>query len=138
MRKFIGFFTACVVLAGCGESYTKKQEMAIATVQASLKCPSTMQIVKISDEIGMEETVTYDTSFYYCTFPSSRLRYDSIFVTKTTYPAYSFISVTYDAQNSFGAMVRNTAHLLFYPGGQMPVWDAKSTVETIGGKKIEK
>lgn len=137
MKKFIGIVLACIVLAGCGESYTKKQEMAIATVKASLKCPSTFSLVSISNERTMEEDVRYDTTFFYCKIFSSRTNYDSISVTKYVYPAHSYISVEYDAQNSFGAMVRNKAHVLFYPDDQMPTFEARRTEETFG-KKIEK
>ena len=103
---------ACA-LAGCTKPETKVGEMCEAVIKSRLQTPATYKAAKISpyrDQISEKEYSTYLEDKE----SKERLEYyiDNLH-RNTDRPIFITVFVEYDAQNTFGALVRNIAECEF-------------------------
>ena len=124
MKKIIiAFIGMSVMFVSCMSKEEKQakenEELATSCVRATLKCPSSMQVSHI-EQLAVTDTIEFDTLYHisqivrrtewlYGTkfeYEITKLEIDSIRELKRIYPAYTHCSVYFDAQNSYGAMVR--------------------------------
>ena len=122
-----GVFLLVLVTFATNSCKSREQILAEACLREHLKCPSTLKVV----EFSIEERAAHidcDTMFhvsrvngkkfspqtYYHTIKSVTI--DSICTITRNYPAYTYCSVKYDAQNLMGAIVREKASVVIENG----------------------
>ncbi len=134
MKKLlVAFLGMSLMFSACMSKEEKQakwnEELAASRVKVTLKCPSTMQLDRV-DQLLVEEKTDIDTLYHIQTlkrrvewFYGSKFEHevteiimDSIKYEKRTYPEHVFCQVWYDAQNSYGAMVRGSESIVIENG----------------------
>ena len=142
MKKiFVLCSLIAVILTSCTseEEKIKKQneKAAIECVKWTLKCPSTMQVSHV-DQVVEEAKIEKDTMFHikkkhgkYTDYGSglkfwdkvTAVTIDSLKEYTRSYPAYTMCFVSYDAQNSYGAMVREHQSVAVLENGEAMLFE---------------
>jgi len=144
MKSIIKPILGCSIalLSSCN-SYTPTEEMAIETVKSMCKSPSSFKLINVS-EVQIDPYIKLDTAFYYrglyrTSYEVHNLPdvlFDSIYVTKQYWCGYTAVTVEFDAQNSFGAMMRGKETIRIDNG--RIIFDTKpDKVEVVETKKYE-
>lgn len=109
----------CALAASCGSNGKQedqqkedpKQKAAIELLKNSLKSPSSFELINIID-MESEAHASYDTLYhvkkvYETSYYEINVVVDSIQVWRTDYPNCMYYLITYDAANSYGAILRD-------------------------------
>lgn len=110
----------CALVASCGskgkqEDQQKedlKQKAAIEHLKNSLKSPSSFELINIID-METEAHSSYDTLYHVkrlneTAYYEMNVVIDSVQIWRTDYPNYVYYLITYDAANSYGAILRDS------------------------------
>lgn len=124
MKKFFIIITLCLVHVMCF-ALSPGQQKAIDEVKAHLHCPSTFRLVKLTylegvqDESEVENKKVYysnvtDNGEFFTCDKIWTITVDSIKYQKITPPEVNVYIVEYDAQNLYGALVREKEYIHVY------------------------
>ena len=121
MKKYylvMALFLVCALLTSCGNNGKQegqqkedfKQKAAIELLKRSLKSPSSFELINIID-MESEAHSTYDTLYHVkkineTAYYDMNVVIDSIQIWRTDYPDCMYYLITYDAANSYGAILR--------------------------------
>lgn len=139
MKKiFSCLFIGITLIFGCVSCQSKEEKAVIAELSSTLKSPSSLKIIEIEFS-KCPEIVTYDTMYHIGTifgekwFEDSEdfrtidsIFIDSIKIATTIYPEHHEYTITYDADNSYGAAIRNKATYCVDDNGILPIMDWNS------------
>lgn len=106
------------------------EQAAVECVKWTLKCPSTMEVVSVS-QVYSEPEIQKDTMYHLMAKHGKYTSYfdvkfwdkieavtiDSLKEFSHAFPAYTMCFVSYDAQNSYGAMVRGNQNVAILEDG---------------------
>ena len=105
---------------------------AIKCVRSTLKAPSTMKVVSVKQELRKAyiegDTIEYHVASAFGNYFNAiggekyfthvdSIIVDSIKISEQQVPTYTLCTVKYDAQNSFGAMIRDEQDVIVYQDG---------------------
>lgn len=138
-RLFFTSFVICLALSSCISEDQKKaeqtKETAVNFIKAQLDCPSTMKVVAVKQE--HHEKYAIDTLCHIKDIKGESKKVygentwtkidafiiDSLCTNTRSYPAHTICSVTYDASNLFGVMVREESYVVVTDEGQVYSYD---------------
>ena len=121
MKKNLMAIALCLVCALLTSCASKEQKIAVEYLKASMKSPSTFQVVSVEIE-NMDTRVSYDTIYHvskwygfnsYGFRTTDSVLVDSIEVWRIEYPAYTDFFIEYDAANSYGAIIRDSESVYY-------------------------
>ncbi len=142
MKKYLYLSLLCMTLFMACTSKEEKlkqqnEKAAIECVKWTLKCPSTMEVSSVT-QVATEAQVERDTLYHikkkhgkYTNYGSGlkfwdkvdAVTVDSIKEFIRSYPAYTMCFVSYDAQNSYGAMIRENQSVAIQENGEAMLFD---------------
>ena len=124
MKKVCMAMALCLVCAmfiSCGN----KKDKAVEYLKNTLESPASFDLVDIDDGLEIDAQTSYDTLYHVGKCYEHEIFYsryidsvyvDSIEVWRTEYPACSSFSITYDAANSYGVIIRKTKDIWYVNG----------------------